>query len=49
MLRKEGQWLIIEPIAPNSLLSLLVQLSEIEEDFPDVDEGLLPVQASKLS
>jgi antitoxin VapB len=43
LLRKEGNRLIIEPILSGSLLSLLVTLEEITETFPDVDEGLLPL------
>ncbi len=43
LLRKEGNRLIIEPISFGSLLSLLTTLEDITEDFPDVDEGLLPL------
>ncbi|MBD2412102.1 twitching motility protein PilT [Nostoc calcicola FACHB-389] len=43
LLRKEGNRLIIEPICPSSLLSLLATLEEITENFPDVDEELLPL------
>jgi antitoxin VapB len=43
LLRKEGNRLIIEPIPSGSLLSLLASLEEITETFPDVDEGLLPL------
>lgn len=43
MLRKEGQRIIIEPLLPNSLLALLTQLSDIEEEFPNVDAGLPPM------
>jgi len=43
LLRKEGHRLIIEPIPSNSLLSLLTTLQDITDDFPDVDEGLLPL------
>ena len=38
LLRKEGERLIIEPPVSHSLLSVLTNLSEIEEDFPDVDD-----------
>ncbi|HBE51575.1 MAG TPA: AbrB/MazE/SpoVT family DNA-binding domain-containing protein [Cyanobacteria bacterium UBA11369] len=41
LLRKEGNRLIIEPIRPGSLVSLLATLEEITENFPDVDEGLM--------
>jgi len=42
-LRKDGQRLIIEPIPPNSLLALLMTLPDIPDQFPDIDEGLLPL------
>lgn len=43
LLRKEGQRLIIEPIASSSLLSLLTTLPEIIDRFPAIDEALLPL------
>lgn len=43
LLRKEGDRLIIEPIHHGSLLALLSTLEEIPDNFPDVDEGLLPL------
>ncbi|MGB7272334.1 MAG: hypothetical protein WBC69_03500 [Geitlerinemataceae cyanobacterium] len=43
LLRKEGDRLIIEPIRRISLLSLLATLEAITENFPDMDEGLLPL------
>lgn len=43
LLRKEGHRLIVEPIPPNSLLSLLTTLQDITDNFPDVDEALLPL------
>ena len=43
LLRKEGTRLIIEPISSSSLLSLLATLEDIPENFPNVDEGLLPL------
>lgn len=43
LLKKEGHRLIIEPIPSGSLLSLLSTLSDITDDFPDTDEGLLPL------
>jgi antitoxin VapB len=38
ILRNEGERLIIEPILPNSLLALPATLSDLEADFPDIDE-----------
>lgn len=43
LLRKEGHRLIIEPIPPSSLLSLLTTLQDIADNFSDVDEGLRPL------
>jgi antitoxin VapB len=43
LLRKEGHRLIIEPIPPSSLLSLLTTLQDITDNFPNIDEGLLPL------
>ena len=43
ILRKDGQRLIIEPLPSNPLLSLLTTLSDIDDEFPNVDEGLLPL------
>ncbi|MFM7276126.1 MAG: AbrB/MazE/SpoVT family DNA-binding domain-containing protein [Microcystis aeruginosa] len=43
LLRKEGHRLIIEPISSGSLLSLLTTLPDIADNFPDIDEGLLPL------
>lgn len=43
LLRKEGHRLIIEPIPPSSLLSLLTTLQDITDNFPDTDEELLPL------
>ncbi|MEM9272133.1 MAG: AbrB/MazE/SpoVT family DNA-binding domain-containing protein [Cyanobacteria bacterium P01_F01_bin.143] len=48
VLRKEGDQLIIEPISDNSLLSMLRNLPDISDDFPDVDEGLLTLDDIKL-
>ncbi len=42
-LHKEGQRLIIELMSPPSLLSSLTTLPNIEDPFPDVDEGLVPL------
>jgi antitoxin VapB len=33
--------LIVEPIPPGSLLSLLTSLQDITDNFPDMDQGLL--------
>jgi antitoxin VapB len=41
IMRKEGDRLIIEPVPPRSLLSLLATLEPIDEEFPPVTD--LPI------
>jgi antitoxin VapB len=48
LLRKEGHRLVIEPIPSSSLLSLLTTLPDIMDNFPDIDEGLLPLDDTTL-
>ncbi|MBX3000994.1 MAG: AbrB/MazE/SpoVT family DNA-binding domain-containing protein [Caldilineaceae bacterium] len=43
LIRKEGNRLIIEPVQPSSLLALLAALEPVEDEFPDVDIDLLPL------
>jgi antitoxin VapB len=43
ILRKEGDRLIIEPVRKGRLLELLATLEPIEDDFPDDDGGLPPL------
>lgn len=38
IIRKEGNRLIIEPAAPQSLLALLATLEPIDEDFSPIDD-----------
>lgn len=40
VMHREGDRLVIEPLHRRGLLALLATLDPIEEDFPDVDEGL---------
>ncbi len=47
ILRKVGHKLILEPVAP-SLLWVLDRLEPVDEEFPDVDEGLLPLDDVEL-
>lgn len=44
ILRHEGNRLIIEPVKKKSLLRLLAEMEPLDEPFPDVDEGLLPLR-----
>ena len=49
ILRKQGDRLIIEPVKQQSRLAeLLATWEPIEDEFPDVDEGLLPLDDVKL-
>ena len=44
VMRKEGERLVIEPAAPQSLLALLATLTPIDEDFPPIpDQAPEPV------
>jgi antitoxin VapB len=43
IIRKEGKRLILEPAKKKGLLSVLEELIPLDEEFPDVDEKLLPV------
>jgi antitoxin VapB len=44
ILHREGDRLILEPVRKKSLLRLLEELEPLDEQFPDVDEGLLPLR-----
>ncbi len=49
ILHKDGERLIIEPKPKKpSLLALLAPLEPIDEEFPDVDEKLLPLDPINL-
>lgn len=48
IIRKDGDRLIVEPIKKHSLLTVLANLEPIDEDFPEVDEGLLPLEDIEL-
>ncbi len=49
ILRKDGDRLIASPVRkPDSLAELLASWETLEEEFPDVDEGLLPLDDIKL-
>ena len=43
LIRKEGNTLVIVPVQKSSLLAMLAGMDPLDVDFPDVDEGLLPV------
>jgi antitoxin VapB len=50
LMHQEGKRLILQPIPPSKggLLALLATLDPIEEEFPDVDECLLPLRDIEL-
>ena len=48
ILRKEGDRLIVEPVRKGGLLSLLASLEPLDENFPDVDESLPPLDDVEL-
>jgi len=47
-IRQENGKLIIEPYQNKSLLEVLSTLEPLDEEFPDVDEGLLPLDDIEL-
>lgn len=48
IIKEDNGKLIIEPYKKKSLLEIFATLDDIEEDFPDVDEGLLPLDDIEL-
>lgn len=55
LIHREGDKLIIEPVKPRylkgsaaALLAVLNSMEPIDEEFPDVDEGLLPLDDIEL-
>jgi len=43
LIRKEGDRLIVEPVRRPSLLAVLETLQPLDEQLPDIDEGLAPL------
>lgn len=48
VMRREGDRLILEPVAKPGLLALLAQWDDLDETFPDADTGLLPLRDVKV-
>jgi len=49
VIHREGNRLIVEPVVKKrDLLALLATLDPIEDEFPNVDEGLLPLDEVRL-
>ena len=40
VIRKEGERLIVEPVAPKSLLEVLATLAPIDEEFPEIPDTI---------
>ena len=48
IMRQDGDRLVIEPVRKRGLIAVLDSLETLDETFPDVDEGLLPLPDVKL-
>ena len=48
IMRREDDRLIIEPVRRKGLLATLASLSSLDEDFPDTDRDLLPLDGIEL-
>ena len=48
IIRREDDRLVIEPVRKKGLLATLSTLRALDEDFPDVDAGLLPLDDVEL-
>ena len=48
IIRKEGKRLVLEPVKKKGLLSVLAELKPLDDDFPNVDETLLPLDDVSL-
>lgn len=38
VMRKEGDWLVIEPLEPRDLIAYLRTLEPIDDEFPEIEE-----------
>ena len=48
IIRRENDRLVIEPIRRKGLLATLSTLHTLEGDFPDIDQGMLPLDDVEL-
>ena len=48
IISKYGDCLIIKPVKHRSLLAILATIEPLDENFPDVDKGLLPLDDIEL-
>lgn len=48
ILRKEGARLVIEPVRKGRLLALLESLQPLQQELPEVDDDLAPLDEVEL-
>lgn len=48
IVHREGEYLIVKPVKRAGLLATLNRLEPIEENFPDVDEGIMVLDDVEL-
>lgn len=48
IIRREDDRLVIEPIRKKGLLATLSTLCALDEEFPDIDKGMLPLDDAEL-
>ncbi|MGC9526659.1 MAG: antitoxin [Limnospira sp.] len=48
IIRQEGRKLIVEPYPCPTLLDVFATLDDLDEDFPDSDRGVLPLDDIEL-
>jgi antitoxin VapB len=48
IMHRDGDRLVIEPVRKRGLLALLDTMEPFTEEFPDVDEGLMPLRDVKI-
>jgi len=48
ILRRVDDCLILEPVKKKGLLGVLAELKPLDEEFPDVDEGLDSVESVEI-
>jgi antitoxin VapB len=48
VMHRDGDRLVIEPIRKRGLSALLETLRPLDVDFPDIEEGMLPLRDIKI-
>ena len=49
LVHRDGERLIVQPLKKGRLLALLMSLEPLDGPFPDVDEGMLPLDDPSLA